>query len=143
MHAALCSAGDGLFDVTILHLLSFYEQGVMGAADEGGEIAARVHGADNQVGIVKLRSCAVPVGVEDVNDCLHVASVGVNDVIFTVAEAAAAAAAAEGRAGEVGGHDKSCIAIDNHAFLVRQRKAGAGILGLDAGGLQLIDGARG
>src|SRR6266704_3382178 len=67
MHAALCRAGDGLFDIAVLHLLGFYEQGVMGAVDEGGEILARVHGADNQVGIVKLRCRAVPVSVEDVD----------------------------------------------------------------------------
>src|SRR5713226_3774577 len=143
MHAALCRAGDGLFDIAVLHLLGFYEQGVMGAVDEGGEIVARVNGADNQVGIVKLRCRAVPVSVEDVADCSHIAWIRINDVIFAVAEAAAATAAAQSRAGEVRGHDEGCAAIDDHAFFVRQWKAGAGLLGLDTCSFQLIEGARG
>jgi len=112
------------------------------AVDEGGEIAARVHRTDNQVGIVKLYCRAVPVSIEDVDDCLNVTRVSINDAVFTVAEAAATAAA-KGRAGEVGGHDEGRVAVDNHAFFVRQREAGACILRLDTGSFQLIDGACG
>src|SRR5260370_37266299 len=119
MHAALCRAGDGLFDIAVLHLLGFYEQGVMGAGDEGGEIAARVNGADDQVGIVKLRCRAVPVSVEDVDDCSHIAWIRINDVIFAVAEAATATAAAQGRTGEVRGHDEGCAAGDDHTHCAK------------------------
>src|SRR6266699_187723 len=143
MHAALCRAGDGLFDIAVLHLLGFYEQGVMGTVDEGGEIAARVNGADNQIGIVKLRCRAVPVSVKNVDDCLYVTRVGIDDVIFAVAEAAAATAAAKGRAGEVRGHDEGRVGVDDHACFVRQWKAGAGLLGLHPRSFQLLEGARG
>src|SRR6266699_3824988 len=123
MHASLCRACDVLFDIAVLHLLGFYEQGVMGAVDEGGEILARVHGTDNQVGIVKLRCRAVPVSVEDVDDCSHIARIRINDVVFTVGGAAAATAAAKGRAGEVRGHDEGCAAVDDHTHLTKRISA--------------------
>src|SRR5260221_2123340 len=143
MHAALCHAGDGLFDIAVLHLLGFYEQVCMSAVDEGGEIAARVNGTDDQVGIVNLRCRAVPVRVDDVDDCWHIAWIRITDAVFAMGRAAAATIAAKGRAGEVRGHDEGCAAVDDHTFLVRQREARAGILRLHTGRFQFIDGARG
>src|SRR5260221_13348265 len=91
----------------------------MSAVDEGGEIAARVNGTDDQVGIVKLRCRAVPVSVEDVADCSHIAWIRINDVVFAIGRAAAATIAAKGRAGEVRGHDEGCAAVDDHTHCAK------------------------
>src|SRR5205085_10588018 len=97
-------------------------------ADESVKGIARIDRADNQIGIIELRCSAIPVRLEDSVHCLYVLRVSIDDIIFSIAETAAATGTAQGRARKIGGHDIGGSSIDDHAFLVRQGKAGIAIL---------------
>ena len=84
----------------------------------------------------------VPVSIEDTNYCLDILCVRIDDIVFTVAQVAAAAVAAESRACEVGCHDIRRITVDNQALLMCQREVRVAILRLNIGCLQLIQRAR-
>src|SRR5947209_9730962 len=92
---------------------------MMGAINQAGKVVTRIDRTDDKVGILELRRCMVPVGIEDGDYCLHILRVGIDDIVFTVAQVTAAAVSTESRACEVGGHDIGGIAIDNHTNLAK------------------------
>src|SRR5258708_2956011 len=71
-HSTLCCIHQRLFDSVVVHLFCLDEKRMMGAANQGVKVVARIDGADDKVGIVELRRCMVPVGIEDGDYCLHI-----------------------------------------------------------------------
>ena len=64
------------------------------AANQVREVAARIDGTDNQVGIVDLRGSMVPIGVKDGANGLDILSIGIDDAIFAISSTTAATGAA-------------------------------------------------
>lgn len=82
----------------------------MRAIDDRIESLARVHRADDQVGIADLCVGAVPVGVKNVAHTLYILCIRVYDAIFAVA---GATAAAERRECKVRGHNIGRLVIND------------------------------
>jgi len=60
-------------------------------ADQVRERAARIDRADNQVGVVELRGCVIPISIVDVDNCLDILGVAIDDSIFAISGSATTA----------------------------------------------------
>src|SRR5258706_10007519 len=60
-HSMLCCVNQRLLDSVVVHLFRLDQKRMMGAANQGVKVVARIDGTDDKVGIVELRRCMVPV----------------------------------------------------------------------------------
>src|SRR5579884_2734611 len=129
LDAMLRGVDKVLLDPAIVHFLAGNQQGMFGAADQGIEIAARIDRANDQVRIIEAGRSVVPIGLKNRVYGLYILLVGVDNIVFAVFRVVAGA---QGRVGEVRGHDISSGVINDHALLVGEGEIRTRGLRLDA-----------
>src|SRR5579885_902321 len=133
--ASLSGIDQCLFNIAILHLLRFDLQHAVGVIDQRRKVITRIDRADDEIGVVKLCSGAIPIGIKDILGGLDILLIGIDDAVFAIGHAACAT---EGRACKVRGHDIDNLSVNDHALFMRYGKIGTGLLRFDASGSQAI-----